>query len=137
MLDTYEHVVIDTPPNLGLLTVNALVCAERVLGPVSAEDEESLDGILELRRRIARLAERPSTVTPELAAVLTRWHPHRLASRRIEDAPVRRGSHPSRGIRARSAVIARAAARRVALAVSDPNSVPCLLTAAWRRRSRR
>ena len=25
--DAYEHVVIDTPPNLGLLTVNALVCA--------------------------------------------------------------------------------------------------------------
>ena len=49
-LDGYEHVVIDTPPNLGLLTVNALVCAERVLAPVSAEDEASLHGILELRQ---------------------------------------------------------------------------------------
>ena len=42
--DAYEHVVIDTPPNLGLLTVNALVCADRVLAPVSAEDEASLHG---------------------------------------------------------------------------------------------
>jgi chromosome partitioning protein len=35
----YEHMVIDTPPNLGLLTVNALVCAEVVLAPVSCEDD--------------------------------------------------------------------------------------------------
>jgi cellulose biosynthesis protein BcsQ len=31
VLDGYDHVVIDTPPNLGLLTVNALVLAERVI----------------------------------------------------------------------------------------------------------
>jgi chromosome partitioning protein len=42
MEDAYAHVVIDTPPNLGLLTVNALVCADRVIAPVSAEDEASL-----------------------------------------------------------------------------------------------
>ncbi len=48
-LDDYDHVAIDTPPNLGLLTVNALVCANRVLAPVSVEDEASLHGILELR----------------------------------------------------------------------------------------
>jgi chromosome partitioning protein len=48
VLGDYDHVVVDTPPNLGLLTVNALVLAELVLAPVSAEDEESLHGIREL-----------------------------------------------------------------------------------------
>jgi chromosome partitioning protein len=53
-----DDIVVDTPPNLGLLTVNALVCADRVLAPVSAEDEASLHGIVELRQTIARLSER-------------------------------------------------------------------------------
>ena len=58
VLDDYDDVVIDTPPNLGLLTVNALVLAELVIAPVSAEDEASLHGIRELRRTLGRLAQR-------------------------------------------------------------------------------
>src|ERR1700733_1895452 len=46
VLGGYEHVVIDTPPNLGLLTVNALACSERVIAPVSAEDEASIHGVM-------------------------------------------------------------------------------------------
>ena len=47
--------MIDTPPNLGLLTVNALVCADRVIAPVSAEDEGAVHGIVELKGTIAKL----------------------------------------------------------------------------------
>jgi len=54
----YAQVVIDTPPNLGLLTVNALVSADAVIAPVSCGDDASLHGILELRHTLARLAER-------------------------------------------------------------------------------
>ena len=45
-----EMGLIDTPPNLGLLTVNALVCATCVIAPVSAEDEGAIHGIAELRK---------------------------------------------------------------------------------------
>jgi chromosome partitioning protein len=126
VLDAYDDVVIDTPPNLGLLTVNALVLAERVLAPVSAEDEESLHGIRELQRTVGRLAQRLDRPALEIVAILTRWAPHRISSRRIEHALVCEGFAPTLRIPARSALFARAAAGRVPLAVSDPDSSPTI-----------
>ena len=125
MLDGYDEVLIDTPPNLGLLTVNALVCADQVLAPVSAEDEASLHGILELRVTIAKLAERLGTPAPELIAILTRWHPNRITSRTIEDQLTAAGLAPEERIRLRSAGIAQAAAARVPVASSGPRQLGC------------
>jgi chromosome partitioning protein len=122
----YEQVVIDTPPNLGLRTINALVCDDRVLAPVSAEDEASLHGILELRQTVARLSERLAISRPELVALLTRWQRHRISSRSAEDHLAAAGLAAVGRIPSRSALIARAAARRVPLALSEPDSSPAL-----------
>lgn len=40
----FDTIVIDTPPNLGQLTINALVIADVVLAPVSMEDEGAAQG---------------------------------------------------------------------------------------------
>jgi chromosome partitioning protein len=120
--DAYEHVVIDTPPNLGLLTVNALVCADRVIAPVSAEDEASLHGIVELRHTITKLTERLGVPMPDLIVLLTRCQRRRISSREMEDALIGEGLAPLARIPSRSALIARAAARRIPLAVSAPDS---------------
>jgi chromosome partitioning protein len=122
----YDHVVVDTPPNLGLLTVNALVVAELVVAPVSGEDEESLHGILELRRTIGRLAQRLDRPALAVIPILTRWTPLRISCRAIEDALVREDLAPAVRIPARSALFARAAANRVPVAVSDPDSSPAI-----------
>jgi chromosome partitioning protein len=122
----YDHIVVDTPPNLALLTVNALVCADSVLAPVSAEDEASLHGIVELRQTIARLTKRLGVPAPGLVALLTRWQRHRISSREMEDALIAEGLEPVGRIPLRSALISRAAARRVPVALSAPDSTPAL-----------
>jgi chromosome partitioning protein len=126
VLSEYDHVVIDTPPNLGLLTVNAFVLAELVIAPVSAEDEESLHGIRELRRTVRRLAERFDRPALEIVSILTRWAPHRISSRTIEHALECEGLAPAVRIPARSALFARAAVARVPLVVRDRDSSPAI-----------
>ncbi len=119
---SYDEIVIDTPPNLGLLTVNALACAEQVLAPVSSEDEASVHGVIELRATIKRLSERLTVPAPELMAVLTRWQPYRISTRAIEQRLIDVELAPAARVRARSATITRAAASGVPLVLSDPDS---------------
>lgn len=55
--DDYDEVIIDCPPSLGLLTVNALFAADRVV--VVAEPAAwSSDGVDQILRNIGRISER-------------------------------------------------------------------------------
>jgi len=56
MKEAYDYVLIDTPPSLGLLTINALVAADHVIVPVQCE-YLSLRGLVQLENTLAMIRE--------------------------------------------------------------------------------
>jgi chromosome partitioning protein len=54
--ENYDYIIIDTPPSLGLLTINALVAADGVIVPVQCE-YLSLRGLVQLENTLAMIRE--------------------------------------------------------------------------------
>src|SRR3989440_6282686 len=53
---TYDYILIDTPPSLGLLTINALTAADGVIVPVQCE-YLSLRGLIQLENTLTMIRE--------------------------------------------------------------------------------
>jgi chromosome partitioning protein len=54
--EDYDYILIDTPPSLGLLTINALVAADGVIVPVQCE-YLSLRGLVQLENTLAMIRD--------------------------------------------------------------------------------
>jgi chromosome partitioning protein len=54
--DRYDFILVDTPPSLGLLTINALVAANAVIVPVQCE-YLSLRGLVQLENTLSMIRE--------------------------------------------------------------------------------
>jgi chromosome partitioning protein len=70
VLDRYDFVVVDTPPALGLITVNALVAATHLLIPVQSS-YFALEGTDDLLETVDRIRARPNPELKLLGAVIT------------------------------------------------------------------
>ncbi len=68
--DRYEFVLIDTPPALGLITVNALVAASHLLVPIQSS-YFALEGTDDLLETVERIRARPNPGLKLLGAVIT------------------------------------------------------------------
>src|SRR2546430_6190679 len=58
VLKDYDYVILDTPPSLGILTVNALVASTHLLVPIPAADF-SIEGADDLLETYERIRARP------------------------------------------------------------------------------
>jgi chromosome partitioning protein len=66
----YDYIIIDCPPSLGLLTINGLVAAERVLVPVQAE-YYALEGLSQLLETVNLVKTHLRPGLEVMGAVLT------------------------------------------------------------------
>ncbi|MFH1509384.1 MAG: AAA family ATPase [bacterium] len=66
----YDYIIIDSPPSLGLLTINGLVAADKVLIPVQCE-YYALEGLSQLLKTIELVKQRLHNSLDIAGAVLT------------------------------------------------------------------
>ncbi|HEX8743343.1 MAG TPA: AAA family ATPase [Thermoleophilaceae bacterium] len=56
LMEDYDYVCIDTPPSLGLLTINALTVADKVIVPVQCE-YLSMRGLIQLQNTLSMIRD--------------------------------------------------------------------------------
>ncbi len=82
ILDRYDYVLIDCQPSLGLLTVNALTCADEVLIPMECE-YFSLRGLALLNDTVEKVRDRLNPRLKLAGIVVTMFDARTLHSREV------------------------------------------------------
>jgi chromosome partitioning protein len=80
--DLYDYVIIDTPPTLGIITVNALVAASHVLIPIQAS-YFALEGTDDLLETIDKIKVRANPQLQILGALITMYDKRTLLAKDI------------------------------------------------------
>ena len=80
--DDYAYVIIDTPPTLGIITVNALVAATHVLIPIQAS-YFALEGTDDLLETIDKIKVRANPQLQILGALITMYDKRTLLAKDI------------------------------------------------------
>jgi chromosome partitioning protein len=80
----YDFVLIDTPPSLGIFTINSLVASDYVLIPVQAEFF-ALEGLAQLLRVIKLVNSRLSRNLRLLGMLLTMYNSRTRSSKEVLD----------------------------------------------------
>ena len=82
--DRYDYIVIDTPPTLGLITVNALVAASHVIIPIQSS-YFALEGTDDLLETIDKVKARANPELQILGAVITLYDKRTLLAQDIQN----------------------------------------------------
>ena len=82
--ENYDYIIIDTPPALGILTVNALAACTGIIIPAQA-DIYSLQGIGHLYGTIKTVKQYCNPELRIMGILLTRYNPRSILSRDISE----------------------------------------------------
>ena len=120
---SYDTAIIDCPPSLGLLTVNALAAGDAVLVPVQCE-YYALEGLAQLLDTIEAVRQRLNDRLEVLAIVLTMEdRRNRLSMQVIEEVRKHFPSLVARTRIPRTVRLAEAPSHGKPISVYDPHSV--------------
>ncbi|MGL4721891.1 MAG: ParA family protein [Desulfovibrionaceae bacterium] len=84
VLDEYDYIVIDCPPSLGLITVNALCAAREILIPLQCE-YFALEGVIKLVQTQEQIKKRLNPQLAFLGILLTMYDMRNRLTREIVD----------------------------------------------------
>jgi len=82
--DQYQAIIIDTPPTLGLTTVNALVAATHVVIPIQSS-YFALEGTDDLLDTIDKIKARPNTELKVLGVLITMFDRRTILARQVAE----------------------------------------------------
>ncbi len=82
--DRYDYILIDCPPSLGLLTINALAAADSVIIPIQSE-YYALEGLSQLMNSVTLVKQHLNPALDVDGVVLTMYDSRSLISKQIAD----------------------------------------------------
>jgi chromosome partitioning protein len=122
VIDDFDYVLIDCPPSLGLITVNALAAADEVLVPIQCE-YYALEGLSQLMRNVHLVA---SNLNPKLdisTIVLTMYDARtKLADQVANEVRQHFGSKVCRSVIPRTVRLSEAPSFGQPITAFDPTS---------------
>lgn len=88
--DQYDYIIIDTPPALGILTLNALYSSDNTIIPMQA-DIFSLQGLANLKEKIDLINRNPSRLKPLYikGILLTKYNDRAILNRDLKDSIIK------------------------------------------------
>jgi chromosome partitioning protein len=90
--DLYDFIIIDTPPSLGVLTVNSLTCANEVIIPTTA-GIFAANGIKQLCDTITNIKQYCNRDLEIAGILLTKFNPRTTIGQELKDLTEEMGEH--------------------------------------------
>ena len=81
---TFEYIILDCPPSLGLLTLNALCAADEIIVPLQCEFF-ALEGLVKLQDTLEQVRKRLNPHLDVLGIVLTMFDSRNRLSRQVKE----------------------------------------------------